>query len=204
MIQRWDIVAIGNLSRNRYWGEGDDQARRPAICTSTLITGKGFRLLVDPSFGDKERMMTELDRRTGMKLSDIDTVFLTHEHGDHLAGLKHFSEAKWLAAPEVASIINSSGRYSKQVEAAPVRLFGSIDVIYTPGHTLNHHSLRFDCDGLSVVVAGDAVMTRDFWAERRGYFNSADFDTAARTIDQLATIADIIIPGHDNYFMVLE
>ena len=28
MIQRWDIITIGNLSRNRYWGERDDQAYR--------------------------------------------------------------------------------------------------------------------------------------------------------------------------------
>ena len=43
------IITIGNLSRNRYWGESDDRAYRPAICTCTLISGDGFRLLVDPS-----------------------------------------------------------------------------------------------------------------------------------------------------------
>ena len=33
MIHRWDIITIGNLSRNRYWGEREDQAYRGAICT---------------------------------------------------------------------------------------------------------------------------------------------------------------------------
>ena len=46
MIRRWDIITIGNLSRNRYWGERDDQAYRSAICTCTLVQGDSFRLLV--------------------------------------------------------------------------------------------------------------------------------------------------------------
>ncbi len=202
MIRRWDLVTIGNISRNRYWGESDDRAYRSAICTCTLVTGDGFRLLVDPSLKDADPMAAELDRRTGLKPGDIQAVFLTHEDADHAAGLTHCPEARWLAAPPVAARINTSGAYGKQVEPAPDRLLGAIDVIPTPGHTLSHHSLRFDCEGRSVVIAADAAMTRDFWEDRRGYFNSADFDLAARTIEHLATIADIVVPGHDNYFLV--
>jgi glyoxylase-like metal-dependent hydrolase (beta-lactamase superfamily II) len=201
MIQRWDIITIGNLSRNRYWGESDDRACRPGICTCTLITGPDFRLLVDPSLTEAERMAAELDRRSGLKLEGVDTVFLTHEHGDHHFGLKHFPHARWLAALPVAALLNQSGQYDGEVEAVEGPLFGGIDLLPTPGHTLSHHSLRFDCEGLSVVVAADAAMTRDFFRERRGYFNSADFELAARTIDRLAEIADIVIPGHDNFFL---
>jgi glyoxylase-like metal-dependent hydrolase (beta-lactamase superfamily II) len=201
MVQRWEIITIGNLSRNRYWGESDDRACRPALCTCTLILGDGFRLLVDPSVQDGERMAVELERRTGLRPADVDTVFITHEHGDHHFGLQHFPEARWLAAPKVAAILNRGGQYKKRIEAAEGSLFGQIDLVPTPGHTLGHHSLRFDCDGLSVVAAADAAMTRDFWRERRGYFNSADLDLVARSIEELARIADIIIPGHDNYFL---
>jgi glyoxylase-like metal-dependent hydrolase (beta-lactamase superfamily II) len=52
-----------------------------------------------------------------------------------------------------------------------------------------------------VVVAGDAVMTRDHWCERLGHHNSADLGLAARTIGQLAAFADIVVPGHDNFFV---
>lgn len=200
-IARWDILTIGNISRNRYWGERDEQAYRSAICTCTLITGQGFRLLVDPSLQEEERMAAELDRRAGCKLADIDAVFLTHEHGDHHFGLKHFPEARWLAAPPVAELLNRSGQYEKQIEAEAGPLYGVIEVLPTPGHCLSHHSLRFDCDGLSVVIAADAAMTRDFWNDRRGYFNSADFALAARSIEELAQIADVVVPGHDNYFL---
>ncbi len=26
-IKRWDVITIGNLSRNRYWGESDDGSK---------------------------------------------------------------------------------------------------------------------------------------------------------------------------------
>ena len=201
-VVRWDIVTIGNISRNRYWGEGDDRGVRPAICTCTLITGESFRLLVDPSLKDEEQMRAELDRRTGCRIEDIDAVFLTHEHGDHHFGLKHFPKAKWLAAPPVAALLNASGQYERAIAPDAGPLFGTIDVLPTPGHCLSHHSLRFDCEGRSVAIAADAAMNRDFWNDRRGYFNSADFALATQSIDALAQIADIVVPGHDNYFLV--
>ena len=36
-IKRWDVITLGNLSRNRYWGEGDAKGVRPAICTCTVF-----------------------------------------------------------------------------------------------------------------------------------------------------------------------
>jgi glyoxylase-like metal-dependent hydrolase (beta-lactamase superfamily II) len=200
-VLRWDIITIGNISRNRYWGESDDQAYRPGICTCTLIQGDGWRLLVDPSLKDEEQMRAELDRRSGLKLDQIDWVFLTHEHGDHHFGLRHFPGARWLAAAPVADKLNQSRQYEREVESAQERILDSIDIVPTPGHCASHHSLRFDCDGHSVVVAADAAMTRDFWNERRGYFNSVNFAQAAESIERLAQIADIVIPGHDNYFL---
>lgn len=200
-VKRWDVITIGNLSRNRYWGESDVKAVRSAICTCTLVSGEGFRLLVDPSLADEAEMAKALDRRSGVKPRDITTVFATHEHGDHWAGIAHFPGAKWLAAPAVAEILNKSRKLPRSFEHAPNRLFDAIGMISTPGHTSTHHSLHFDCEGLSVVVAGDAAATRDFFCERRGYFNAVDFELSARTMDKLAALADIIVPGHDNYFL---
>jgi glyoxylase-like metal-dependent hydrolase (beta-lactamase superfamily II) len=203
-VKSWDVITIGNLSRNRYWGESDDRGVRSAICTCTLIKGDDFHVLVDPSLKDEKEMSSELNRRTGLSPSDIDAVFITHQHGDHHWGLRHFRQARWLAGADVAEGMNKSRRHAKPIGSAGKRLFDTIDVMPTPGHTMDHHSLRFDCGGLSVVVAGDAVATRDFWAERQGYFNAVDFELSARTMDGIASIADIVLPGHDNYFLSLS
>jgi glyoxylase-like metal-dependent hydrolase (beta-lactamase superfamily II) len=201
MVKQWDIVTIGHLSRNRYWGESETKPYRPALCTCTLVSGDGFRLLVDPSVADGEQMAFELFRRTGSQPKEITHVFITHAHGDHHAGLRHFAQASWLAADGVAAAINASAKYSRRVEPVADRLLDALDVVRAPGHTADHHGLRFDCDGLSIVIAGDAVMTRDFWRDGAGFFNSVDPELAARTIERLTEIADIIVPGHDNYIL---
>ncbi len=202
-LKRWDVITIGNLSRNRYWGESDSQGVRSAICTCTVIQGEGFRLVVDPSLERAEQMAAELDRRTGLKPRDVDAIFITHEHIDHWAGLAHFPEARWLAAPDVAIALNRAGKFTKAVEPATGRLFSAVEIVPTPGHTMSHHSLRFDCEGLSIVVAGDAVATRDFWRERRGYYNCVDFELSKQSMDKIASLADIVVPGHDNFCLNL-
>jgi glyoxylase-like metal-dependent hydrolase (beta-lactamase superfamily II) len=104
----------------------------------------------------------------------------------------------------VAEILNRSGQYARTIEADAGPLYGIIDLVPTPGHTPSHHSLRFDCEGRSIVIAADAAMTRDFWNDRRGYFNSADFEQAKNSILFLERLADLVVPGHDNYFLNLR
>jgi glyoxylase-like metal-dependent hydrolase (beta-lactamase superfamily II) len=201
-VSRWAVITIGNLSRNRYWGESDAKPLRDAICTCTLVSGDGFQLLVDPSLAGAAEMAKELDRRTGVKPAQITAVFVTHEHGDHFFGIEHFPKADWFAAAPVAEILNRKGSFSRKFEPAPKTLFGAVEVIPTPGHTNSHHALRFDCEGRSIVAAGDSVATRDYWRERRSYYNAVDAELAARTMERLARLAGILIPGHDNYFQI--
>jgi cAMP phosphodiesterase len=111
LVKDWDIITIGNLSRNRYWGESDEKPLRSAICTCTVVSGENFHLLVDPSIKDATQMATELDRRTGLSIDEIDSVFITHQHDDHLFGLRHFEKARWYAGSEVAAALNKSGKF---------------------------------------------------------------------------------------------
>lgn len=200
-VRRWAVVTIGNLSRNRYWGESDAKAMRAAVCTCTLVEGPDFRLLVDPSLAMADEMARELERRAGLKPKDITDVFVTHEHADHYAGLAHFQSARWFAAADVAAKLNSTKKWRKAISPAPERLFEMVDVFPTPGHTLGSHSIRFDCNDTSVAVIGDAAATEDFWRERRGYFNCVDFALSAKSMDKIETLADVVVPGHDNYFL---
>jgi glyoxylase-like metal-dependent hydrolase (beta-lactamase superfamily II) len=203
-IKHWDIITIGNLSRNRYWGESDEKPLRGAICTCTVISGESFHLIIDPSLEDDKSMATELDRRTGLMIDEIDTVFITHQHGDHLYGLKHFTNAKWYAGAEVATAINKSGKYDKQIEPAGKTLLGEIDVIPAFGHTMDHYGLRFDHKGYSVFIAGDSVATLDYWNGGQMYYNVMDMEESTRTMEMIRSVADIIVPGHDNYFLNLQ
>jgi glyoxylase-like metal-dependent hydrolase (beta-lactamase superfamily II) len=203
MVTHWDVITIGNLSRNRYWGESDKYAIHKAICTCTVVSGKDFNLIVDPSLADEAAMATELKRRTGLMPDNIDVVFITHQHGDHIAGLKHFQKARWIAGSETASELNKTGQFTKQIEPAENQILKAIDVVPSPGHTPDHQSLRFDYRNLSIVIAGDSVATRDFWDEKSMYYNVIDLAESKRTMEKIDKIADIIVPGHDNCFFNL-
>src|ERR1051326_2757730 len=133
-VHRWAVVTLGNLSRNRYWGESDAKAVRSAICTCTLIEGAGFRLLVDPSLQNLNEMARALDRRTGLRPTDVSAVFIPHEHADHYAGLDHFPQARWLASPAVAGLLNATQKWPKLVEAVSDKIFDALDIVPTPGH----------------------------------------------------------------------
>jgi glyoxylase-like metal-dependent hydrolase (beta-lactamase superfamily II) len=202
-IIHWDVVTIGNLSRNRYWGESEEKSLHAVICTTTIISGKNFHVVVDPSLENPEAMAAELKRRTGLTPDDIDIVYVTHEHGDHHCGLPAFPKAKWLATEESAAIINKTTKYIKPVEPVGKTIFDCIEVIATPGHTPGTAGLRFDYKGLSVFVAGDAIATKDFWDDGRIYFKALDQETAKTSMKKIASLANIVVPGHDNYFINL-
>ena len=202
-IKHWDIITIGNLSRNRYWGESEEISLHPVICTTTVITGENFHVIVDPSLKDGNAMAEELKRRTGLRPEDIDIAFVTHEHGDHHAGLPNFPNAKWLASAAAADAINTNEKYAKKVEKAGDKLYNIIDVVPAPGHTPGTSGLRFDYRGLSIFVAGDSVATKDFWDEGRMYFKALDMEQSKRTMQKIASISNIVVPGHDNYFLCI-
>lgn len=204
---RWDVLTIGHLSRNRYWGEADDRAYREPLCTCTLIRTGERTVVVDPGLPPEE-MVRVLDRRAGIAPEAVDTVFLTHFHGDHRVGLEAFPHAERCMAPgeiehwkrQLPADSPDRGLLDRLRPAGRAMPLG-IDVIETPGHTPGHASLLFESAGLRVVVAGDAAMTRDFFRHRDYYFNTADAGAAVRSIETIAGTADIVIPGHDNYFL---
>ena len=114
-VEDYDVIVIGHLKWNRYFGESQDNPPRgdPSTCTSTLVTGREkttpFRLLVDPTIRlTKEDYYFDLNRRTGLHPSDITHCFISHTHFDHQMGVNYFPNTKWLAATPVARALLGS------------------------------------------------------------------------------------------------
>lgn len=202
---KWTVLNLGNISRNLFWGEDKETPRRSAICTSTLLKIRNTLIIVDPPFADLE-MADLLDRRTGLKAEDIDIVFMTHTHGDHTIGLGAFDRADYYMAKgeieKIGEVELNKRPILKKLKPVGENLVPGIEAVILPGHTDNLTGLIFSATEGRVAVVGDAVMTRDFFVARRGYFNSIDFAAASNTITKLSQIADVIVPGHDNSFRV--
>ena len=201
-MNRWEVLTLGCFSRNRYWGELDTKSYRRALCTSTMITTKeGEHILVDPAVAGAE-LVQVLDERCGMKPEDVDYVFITHHHGDHSVGMVDLPQARWLVAPgDVEQVRCHLPEYAGRIFPAGDRVTPEVKVTPLPGHTAGLSGLLFESEDGMVAVAGDSVMTRDFFRDRRGYYNSVDFEASAQSIDFLMEHADIVIPGHGNYFL---
>jgi glyoxylase-like metal-dependent hydrolase (beta-lactamase superfamily II) len=201
---QFTIVNIGTLSMNKFWGE--TERMRPVSATCTLLQSGGTRLLVDPS-PEPAALEPMLYARTGLRPSAIGAVFLTHWHGDHRYGLASFEGASWWMAAEGLAAWqrqqpDEAALWERFLPAEGV-LPPGIALYPSPGHAAGHYSLRVETQWGSLIVAGDAVMTPEFFAAEEGYHNSVDFEQAAETIRAIKQAARLVIPGHGNLILNL-
>jgi glyoxylase-like metal-dependent hydrolase (beta-lactamase superfamily II) len=121
----------------------------------------------------------------GLSLADVDTVVLTHMHGDHMDGAVHFrgpvlvhavelsfarSRAARVmqrmlrqpvpAAVEFSSFELDGGPFGAFPRSRPLTPDGRVVAVDTAGHTPGHVSVVcIDDDGNHVMLAGDATDT---------------------------------------------
>jgi glyoxylase-like metal-dependent hydrolase (beta-lactamase superfamily II) len=201
---QFTIVNIGTLSMNKFWGETERLRSTSATCT--LLQSGETRLLVDPS-PEPAALEPMLFARTGLHPSDIDAVFLTHWHGDHRYGLALFGGASWwMAADGLAEWQRrqpDEAAVWERFQPAEEMLPSGIQLYPSPGHAVGHCSLRVETQWGPLIVAGDAVMTPEFFAAEEGYHNSVDFEQAAETIREIKRVGRLVIPGHGNLVLNL-
>ncbi len=75
-------------------GTGDPIPRTDRFGPSTLVEAGGQRLLFDVGRGATQRLV-----QLGIPLRDVDAVFLTHFHSDHVSGLPDLWMTGWLPPP---------------------------------------------------------------------------------------------------------
>lgn len=154
-----------------------------------------------------------IDRARDLDLR-IEGIYLTHAHGDHIAGLDdvraafpgvpvamHRAEADWLGDPT----LNLSGGFpGARIVVAPadrmldggesLELGGSEwKVLHTPGHSPG--GLTFHCPDAHVALVGDTLFAGSIG---RYDFPTSDPDALARSLRALLEMPDDtrILPGH--------
>jgi len=215
----FDVISIGCLSRQELWNE--KVPVRAAHATTTLVRDERITLIVDPSLPVQllERLLHD---RSGLRPDQVEAVFLTTFRPVHRRGLALFGRATWLMAAEEIKAVRAHLRHTREqaagqpetlelvgeelavlerLQAAPDQISPQIHLFPTPGASAGSASLLLVPANRTIAVAGDAVLTREHFERGQVFNRSFDAAKAGESLMELAQVADIIVPGHDNVFV---
>ncbi|MBU2575583.1 MBL fold metallo-hydrolase [Patescibacteria group bacterium] len=168
---------------------------------AVLIEDNGKKILVDPG-SNKKQLVKALEKKN-LKPDDIDAIFITHWHPDHILNIRLF--------PEVIIFDIDEAFHGDEIKQHHGRILDTnIEIISTPGHDINHASLLVDTDKGAIAIAGDVFWwedkekqetdLQDLIAHKDEYVENMTELCVSRK--KLLKLADYIIPGHGKMFSV--
>ena len=213
-VDNWDMIVMGHLRVNVYFGERRDAPPRgdPSTCTSVMVRGRDlsgspYVLLIDPTLRlTAAELDFDINRRTGLHISDATHCFVTHHHLDHYEALKYIPGIPWYAALAVAELIADEAKHidGSLMKSVAGEFLPGVYALPLPGHTDSLHGVAFSYRGKRILVAADAVMSKYHFDDEKTDFqpDPAMNDVAKQTIRNMKESFDIVIPGHDNMIVV--
>jgi glyoxylase-like metal-dependent hydrolase (beta-lactamase superfamily II) len=167
-----------------------------------LITTKDKKIITDP--GCNRKKLLDALRREGLTTDDIDYVFLSHCHPDHILLAGIFEKAKF-----VTFDTNLMYEDDLLLEFDKYVLGKDIEVLETPGHTTEHLSLLVNTKKGKIAIAGDAFWWSDdekhivnINKEDLSHPKELNMKKLVESRKMLFKKADYIIPGHGKMFEV--
>lgn len=184
--------------------QGYAKVTKKGFCASSavvLIKTDGLNILVDPG-SNKERLLAAL-KRERINPADIDFIFLTHFHLDHILNIRLFPQATVLDV----DTIYKKDRGVLYKEFIPNT---EIQVIPTPGHAHEHGALIVETEEGRVAIAGDIFWWSDNEKQKTDLKSlvykkdpyTKNWKQLVESRKKLLKLADWIIPGHGMMFKV--
>jgi glyoxylase-like metal-dependent hydrolase (beta-lactamase superfamily II) len=167
-----------------------------ASSTCCLIVAGGKKIITDP--GCNRKKLLEALEKESLATGDVDYVFLSHGHPDHILLAGIFERAKFITTD---ANLMYDGDSSSEFNAHA--LGKDIEIIKTPGHVVEHLSLLVSTPNGKVAVAGDVI----WWADGEDQIidinqkdhsqaKGMDAEKLVESRKKLLSLADYIIPGH--------
>lgn len=189
------------------------------FCGVFLVEGGGKRVLVDTAHvGRRTYMQAQMEAR-GLKPSDIDAVVMTHAHWDHIQNWDVFDHAPIL-------FHRDEWRYSQRPHrndwATPVwtgdsfrqarvqeveegyEIIPGCRVVDLPGHSPGSIGVEVETDGGLAIITGDALHFASVALTGQNPLVFWDEQQARDSIKRVVQRADVIYPGHDQAFRVVN
>jgi len=167
---------------------GEEERTCPTV---TLVRDKDVVMVVDPGVLEDQSILINALKNEGLKLSDVNTVFLTHSHLDHYRNAGMFPDAK---------VIEFYGIWYKDtVEDRKENITKDIKIIETPGHSYTSLTLLVKTDKGTIAICGDVFWKKDFPKEDA---YADDLKKLEKSRKKVLELADYIVPGHAGMFKV--
>jgi len=181
-----DVLVEGFTSDD---GKGD--GNETTFCTMTLVRDGDIVMVVDPGTLKSQDIMKDALAKHGLKVKDVNTVFLTHSHMDHFGSIGMFPGAK---------TVEFYGQWQEdRVEDRNNKLSDDIEVIETPGHAKTGLTLLVKTDKGTVAICGDVFWKENF-PEKDPYADEPEEVEKSRK--KVLEAADYIVPGHAGIYEI--
>ena len=172
-----------------------------AASSVTLIQTENKNIIIDTSVKKaKKQIITELKKRN-LTPSDIDIVFNTHLHHDHVLNNSMFENSKKFI--NEIELIQRKRRDFIPIHIEPnssYKLAKKVELISTPGHTLGSTSVVVNINNKNYVITGDAIPIKGNFFKWVPPIINVDRSKCLNSMKKIRDIADFIIPGHDVLF----
>lgn len=163
-----------------------------ACCSTTLITAQGGKkVIVDP--GNNRGLLLDALNKRGLTPGDVDLVFVTHHHLDHIMNVALFPQA---------TVVDSETAYRGDAGKSVGTVLPGTDIkiVRTPGHEAVHASLLVTTEKGKVLVGGDIY----WWYEdeeqtlsiEKADDAATDLGALRESRKKILDMADFLIPGH--------
>jgi len=208
---------------NRLWGES--RPVRTSHATTTLVCDGKRRILVDPSL-PAAALAARFFERTGQPLDSVTDVFCTSLRPVHRRSVEAFPDARWWCAEaelesygrHLAALRDSADRLEsadaalvdadlallERLKPAPDKFTEQVNLYPLPGPSAGSSGLLLTPPTATIIIAGDAALTREHVERGQVWEGSTDAEAAMDALAELLDLADVIIPGHDNVMFVAQ
>ena len=196
---------------------GKSSAGALGLSTCVLIQTQGRKILFDTGAHGVIKILQKSLQDLKVDPGEIDTIFLSHLHYDHLNNVACFPNAQILCGKReweyattqrdewtpLESILYLQNQRNVRLVEDGEEIFPGMRALWVPGHTPGQMALAIEQEQGILVLAGDSVKNR---SELELEFSDQYVDQKASTesIRRIKKMAYKVLPGHDGYLLIRE
>ena len=174
------------------------EAHKQRACgTITLVKGQKNTCMVDTgNVGDEDKIKKALSKE-GFKPEDVNYVVNTHGDIDHVGNNCLFKKAIFISGQDIYEG-DVASFFVDKYEIEP-----GVEVINTPGHSIEDVSVVVRTKKGTVVVAGDIFEDENDAYDHQAWKVFSKYPKKqVESRQKILSLADYIVPGHGKMFKV--